>query len=217
MSCNYYIMYTMWQCTHVKYVVWVYCRSQIFRAKNIFVLKKFVVFNFRGWSQPWKLNTDHTLYVTLCTSTVSTATMDTLRSLERERRGKLILHEMVLQSPSLHQLLNVNRIGSWPRGVVKSTQMIDHRTSFVINYHLVGVTGIVDGSERENYRWSRSKHLGSQGSCMQNAHAQKYPIRNNLLPKKFCAFNGPTHENFLTTKISRCTVLQICKGKSRLG
>ena len=72
----------------------------------------FFVFNFFGWSQPRKLNTDHTLHVTLCTSTVGTATMDTLRSLERERRDKLILLEMVLQSPSLHQLLNVGWIGS---------------------------------------------------------------------------------------------------------
>ena len=70
--------------------VYRYRRSQIFRAQE--------------------LNTDHTLYVTLCTSTVGTATLDTLRSLERERRDKLILLEMVLQSHSLHQLLNVNRI-----------------------------------------------------------------------------------------------------------
>ena len=48
--------------------------------------KKFIIFNFRGWSQPQRLNVDHALYVTLCTSTVSTATMDALRSLEKERR-----------------------------------------------------------------------------------------------------------------------------------
>ena len=39
-------------------------------------------------------------YVTLCTSssTIGTATMDTLRSLERERRDKLIL--LILTTPS---------------------------------------------------------------------------------------------------------------------
>ena len=53
---------------------------------KIFREQKIVVFNFHGWNQPQKLNTDRTLYVTLCTSTVGTAAMDTLRSLERERR-----------------------------------------------------------------------------------------------------------------------------------
>ena len=53
--------------------------------------KIFIIFNFRRWSQPRKLNTDHTLYVTLRTSTVGTATMDTHRTLEKERRDKLIL------------------------------------------------------------------------------------------------------------------------------
>ena len=90
---------------------------------------------------------DHTLYVTLCTSsgTVGTATMDTLRSLERERRDKLILLEMVLQSHSLHQLLNVDRILDWI--MTEGCSPIDtndRSTSFVINYHLVGVTGIVE-------------------------------------------------------------------------
>ena len=47
------------------------------------------------------MNTDHTLYVTLLTSTVGTATMDTHRTLEKERRDKLILLEMVLQSHSI--------------------------------------------------------------------------------------------------------------------
>ena len=70
-----------------------------------FVHKKSVVFNF---CEPvTKLNTDHTLYVTLCTSTIGTATMDTL---EREKRDKLILLEIVLRSHSLDQLLNVDRI-----------------------------------------------------------------------------------------------------------
>ena len=44
------------------------------------------------------------------TSTVSTATMDMLRSLERERRDKHILLKMVLQSHSLQQLSNVDQI-----------------------------------------------------------------------------------------------------------
>ena len=77
--------------------------------RKYFVRKKFVIFNFRGWSQPQKLNTDHALYVTLCMSTIGTDTMDTLRSLEEERRDKLILLEMVLQSHFLHQLLDVGR------------------------------------------------------------------------------------------------------------
>ena len=71
--------------------------------------KNFIVFNFRGWSQPQKLNADHTSYVTLRTSTVGTATMDTHRILEKERRDKLILLKTVLQSHSLNQLLNINR------------------------------------------------------------------------------------------------------------
>ena len=70
--------------------------------RKYFVCKIFVIFNLRGWSQPQKLNTDHTLYVTLCTSTVSTATMDTLRSLERERRDKLILLKIKLSYKVTH-------------------------------------------------------------------------------------------------------------------
>ena len=50
---------------------------------------------------------------------VGTATMDTRRTLENERRDKLILLETVLQSRSLRQLSNVNGT-SWLRGVVKS-------------------------------------------------------------------------------------------------
>ena len=100
--------------------------------------KNFVVFNFRGWSQPQKLNTDHALYVTLRTSTVGTATMDMHRTLEKERGDKLILLEMVLQSHSLNQLSNVDRtsdrwIGLLLRGVVKSTQHV-RSISLVINY-----------------------------------------------------------------------------------
>ena len=151
------------------------------------MLKKFVVFNFCGWSQPRKLNTAHTLYVTLCTSTVGTDTMDTLRSLEGERRDNTWNG---LTSPSLHQLLNVDRIGSWQRGVVKSTQMINHRTSFVINYYLVGVTGIIDGSERENYRWLSSECRGSKGSCTQKAHEHKNTLYVTIhCKKKIRAFN----------------------------
>ena len=41
-------------------------------------------------------------------STVGTATMDTFRTLENERRDMLILIETVLQSHSLNQLSNVN-------------------------------------------------------------------------------------------------------------
>ena len=40
---------------------------------------------------------------------VGTATMDALRTLEKERRDKLILLETVLQSHSLSQLSNVNQ------------------------------------------------------------------------------------------------------------
>ena len=50
---------------------------------KVFPAQKIHCINFYGWSQPQKLNTDHTLYIT---STVGTATMDTLRSLEKERR-----------------------------------------------------------------------------------------------------------------------------------
>ena len=56
-----------------------------------------------------KVNTDHTLYVNLRTSTVGTATMDTHRTLEKERRDKLIFLETILQNSSLNQLLNIDR------------------------------------------------------------------------------------------------------------
>ena len=121
-----------------------YRRSQIFRAKNISCAKN------SSYLISWLVNMDHTLYVTLCMSTVGTATMDTLRSLERERRDKLILLEMVLQSHSLHQLSNVDQIVTEGCGQIDTN---DQSTSFVMNYHLVGVTGIVDGSGRENYRY----------------------------------------------------------------
>ena len=90
-----------------------------------------------------KLNVDHTLYVTLCMSTVGTATMDTLRSLERERRGKLILLEMVLHSHSLTSALECrsDQIMTKRCGQIDTN---DRLTSFVINYHLVGMTGVVD-------------------------------------------------------------------------
>ena len=114
---------------HVNTVDRKYFVLKIFRAQKI------VVFDFRGWSQPQKLNTDHTLYVTLCTSTVGTATMVTLGSLERERRDKLILLDMVLQSHPLHQLLNVDRIVTEGCGQIDTN---DQSTSFIINYHLVG-------------------------------------------------------------------------------
>ena len=48
--------------------------------------KNFVKFDFHGWSQPRTLNTDHTLYVTLRTSTMGTAHMDMHRTLEKEKR-----------------------------------------------------------------------------------------------------------------------------------
>ena len=84
--------------------------------------KKFIIFNFRGWSQPQKLNVDHALYVTLCTSTVSTATMDALRSLEKEKGDTLILLKMVLQN---HSASALECRSDRDRGVIKSTQMID--------------------------------------------------------------------------------------------
>ena len=40
---------------------------------------------------------------------VGTATMDTHRTLEKEKRDKVMLLEMALQSCSLSQLSNVNR------------------------------------------------------------------------------------------------------------
>ena len=85
--------------------------------------KNFVVFNFRGWSQPRKLNTDHTLYVTLHMGTVGTATMDTHRTLEKEIRDELIVLETVLQSNSLNQLSNVDRTSD--RIVTEGCDQID--------------------------------------------------------------------------------------------
>ena len=105
------------------------------------VRKNFIVFNFHGWSQPWKLNTDHILYVTLHTSTVVIATMDIHRTLESKRRDMLILLETVIQSHFLSHTSIKHQIISWLRGVVKSTQRL---TSFVINYHLTCMMGIVD-------------------------------------------------------------------------
>ena len=87
---------------------------------------------------------------------------------------------------SVYQLLNVDQIGSWPRGVVKSTQMINRRTSFVINYNLIAVTSIIDSSERENYRWSSSKR---RAAVCEMRTCKKYRIHNNSLQKDFHAFN----------------------------
>ena len=69
-----------------------YRRSQIFRAKNILCA------NIKYGS------------CFVCTNTINTATMDTFRILEKERRDKLILLETVLQNHSLNQLSNVDRL-----------------------------------------------------------------------------------------------------------
>ena len=118
---------------------------------------------------------DHTLYVTLRTSSVGTVTMDTHRTLEKERRDKLTLLKMVLQSRSLIQLLNIDRTSDriMTEGVVKSTQ---RSTSFVITYRLVGVIGIVEFRKRATDDRAVLKHRGSRGSCMQNVHAQKHAV-----------------------------------------
>ena len=73
---------------------------------KIFCAQKFVAFNFCGWNQQRKLNTDHTLYAT---AHKYCSTMDMHRTLEKERRDKLILLKTVLQSHSLNQLSNVDQ------------------------------------------------------------------------------------------------------------
>ena len=64
--------------------------------------KNFIVFNIHRWSKPRKLNMDYTLHATLCTSSVGRATMDMLRTLDKERRNKLVSLETVLQTHSLN-------------------------------------------------------------------------------------------------------------------
>ena len=56
----------------------------------ITVNRKYFVLNI---FRTQKLNADRTLYITLRMSTVGTATIDTHRTLEKERRDKLILLE----------------------------------------------------------------------------------------------------------------------------
>ena len=78
-------------------------------------------------------------------------------------------------------------------------------TSFVINYHLVGVIGIIEFRKRT----IDDRAVGVEDR-MQNAHAHK--IHNNSLQKKkkfeYLIFvGGATHKNFLTMKISRSTVI----------
>ena len=69
-----------------------YYGLQVFHAINILSAK--ISFS---WVEPaTKVNKDHTLCITLRTSTMDTATIDTHRRLEKERRGELILFEMVL-------------------------------------------------------------------------------------------------------------------------
>ena len=81
--------------------------------RKYFVRKNFVVFNFCGWSQPQKLNTDHTLYVTLSMSTIGTATMDTHRTLKKKKKRQACLtrngpikplSESALESRFEHQI-----------------------------------------------------------------------------------------------------------------
>ena len=70
----------------------------------------------------------------------------------------------------------------------------------MINYHLIGVTGIVDSSERENYRYRVRIKRQLHAKC---ACAQKYHMRNNLLQKNFVHLifvGGVTHKNFLAMK-----------------
>ena len=137
---------------------------------KIFHVQKF---NFRGWSQPRKLNMDHTWCVTSCMSTVGTATMDTLRSLDRERREKLILLEMVLQNHSLHQLSTfdwtLDQIVTEGCGQIDTN---DRLTSFMIKLPSCWCDRH-RRVQKENYRWLSSKHQGLKGSCMQNVHTHK--------------------------------------------
>ena len=65
---------------------------------------------------------DHTwyMYVTLHTSTVGTATMDTHRTLEKEETSLSYLKRSY--KATLNQLSNVDQMALLPRGVVKSTQ-----------------------------------------------------------------------------------------------
>ena len=49
---------------------------------------------------------------------VGTATMDTFRRQENQKRDKLILHKIVPRSHSLSQLLNVDRTSDRLKGVV---------------------------------------------------------------------------------------------------
>ena len=110
--------------------------SKYFMLK-IFRAQKFIVFKFRGWSQPRKLNMYHTLYVILRTSTVGTATH---RSLEKER-DKLILLETVLQIHSLNQFSDIDRTSD--HTVTEGCGKIN--TTIV--YHL-SMTGIVKFRKR---------------------------------------------------------------------
>ena len=65
---------------------------------------------------------------------MGTATMDTHRTLEKERKEKLILLETVLQSRSLSQLLNSDRTSD--RIVIEGCgQMTQQSTNFTMDCH----------------------------------------------------------------------------------
>ena len=78
-------------------IAFFYSRQVTTIDRKYFVLKIF---------RAQKLNTDHTLYVT---AYKYHSTMDMHRTLEKERRDKLILLETVLQSHSLNQLSNIDQ------------------------------------------------------------------------------------------------------------
>ena len=68
---------------------------------------------------------------------MGTATMDTHRTLEKERKEKLILLETVLQSHSLSQLSNGDRTSDYIviEGCGQTTQ---RSTNFTMDYHRWG-------------------------------------------------------------------------------
>ena len=72
--------------------------------------------------------------------------------------------------------------------MVKSIQTIDQSTSFVINYHLVGVTGIVEFRKRTIDDRAGGIEDQKAAACKMRT-LTKYSIRNNSLQKNFRAFN----------------------------
>ena len=97
---------------------------------------------------------------------------------------------MVLQSHSLHQLLNVDRISDRDWGVW-SINTNDRSTSFMTNYHLIGVTGIIEFRTTDDQTVSLAYRKAA-------AHAHKNtiyiiqapiltPMASGLMPKVLAA------------------------------